>query len=81
VSKGPAGHEAMFLWVHDGGASGDTAFQWIADPGETLEDMEAHCEAKRTDMSLFPGVSDPDPFDIVSGNIRILVPWEFPNLA
>jgi len=57
VTKGPAGHEAMFLWVHDGGASGDTAFQWIADPGETLEDMEAHCEAKRTTMLLFPGDS------------------------
>lgn len=62
------GANAAFMWVHDGGIpgrTGDTAFTWGADPGETLEDMEALCESMTTSPYGF------DAFDVVSGNLNV----------
>ena len=62
------GSFAVFMWVHDGGTpgrAGDTAFTWGADPGETLEDMEALCESMSTSPYGY------DMFDVVSGNLNV----------
>jgi hypothetical protein len=60
---------AVFIYVHDGGTpgrEGDTAFTWGADPWETLQDMEALCEAMQPPP--FYGLM---PFDVVSGNANV----------
>lgn len=58
---------AAFLWVHDGGSPGsrgDTAVTWIADPGETLEDMEELCETQSSPLGL-------ERFPVESGNLVV----------
>jgi hypothetical protein len=47
---------AAFLWVHDAGpgVDGDTAVTWGADPGQTLDEMEAWCRDKSTDVERYP---------------------------
>lgn len=47
---------AAFLWVHDAGPGidGDTAVTWGADPGQTLEEMEAWCRDKSTEVERYP---------------------------
>jgi hypothetical protein len=47
---------AAFLWVHDAGpgVSGDMAVTWGADPGQTLEELEAWCRNKSTDVERYP---------------------------
>jgi len=47
---------AAFLRVHDAGpgVDGDTAVTWGADPGQTLEEMEAWCRDKSTDVEMYP---------------------------
>ena len=59
---------AVFAYIHDGGSagkSGDLAFVWGADPGETLADMEAACQSM--DMDLFGNF----PFQVVKGNATV----------
>jgi len=67
------GTGAVFMWVHDGGTpgrAGDTAFTWGADPGQTLETMEALCENMEPPPFEFYGVPY-DAFDVVSGNLNV----------
>jgi hypothetical protein len=48
---------AAFFRVHDGGAPGaavDATVAFIADPGQTLSELEAWCYNQNTDVGLFP---------------------------
>lgn len=63
--------EGAFLWVRDGTAAGvpDRAFTWIADPGQSLADMEAWCWAK--DTSIMGDLGAPDGFTVDRGDVTV----------
>jgi len=73
------GVDSVFIFVHDGGspsAAGDLAFTWMADPPQTLDDMEMVCEAMPPPpFTLW--ASPPDnwvvmsPYQVVSGNLTV----------
>ena len=45
----------MLFRLHDGGASGDLAVTFLADPGMTFEgDILPMCEQQKDDLPLFP---------------------------
>ena len=66
--NGPNNIAAIFAWVHDGGPGmkGDQVFVWGADPGQTLADMDAACEA----MDTYAFFDDP-VFWVTSGNATV----------
>jgi hypothetical protein len=66
--NGPADFPALFAFIYDGGSpgkNGDYVFVWGADPGQTLDDMEAACQSMDTDFFGF------FPFQVVQGNATV----------